>query len=203
MRKIALLCLASVLLTSCVGIDSRLTIRDNGSGVLSLSYRVAQVATDLGVATSGSRAIPLPVSRDDFDRSLKASNGKVRLTSFSRSENEKDITIRAELAFDSLDSLASLDAFKDAELRVSTEGSKQTLSQLIARAPEEPLNDETKQMIDTLFKGYDISFTVEAPRPIVSSTLGTLSTDKRVLTYKASVRDVLTTTNDLVLSLSW
>jgi hypothetical protein len=203
MRKIALLCLSTILLASCVGIDSRMTIHDNGSGILALTYKVSQLAADLGTSSSGKSAIPLPISRADFDRSLAAANGKVRLTQFSRTENEKDVTIHAELSFDSLEALAQLDAFKDAELKSTTNGSRRSLSQVVAKVPPEPLTEDTKRMIDSLFSGYDIALTVETPRPIQSSSLGTVSPDKRTLTYKASVRDVMTTTSDIVLELSW
>jgi hypothetical protein len=203
MRKIAILCLGSLLLVSCVGIDSRMTLRDNGSGTLTLTYRVSQLAADLGTSSTGRSVIPLPLSRQDFERSLAPSNGKVRLDSFSRSQNEKDISIKAEISFDSLEALANLDAFKDAQLQSTTDGARRTLRQVIARAPAEPLTDDTLRMIDSLFNGYDIAFTVETPRPIQSSTLGTISADKRSLSYKASVRDVMTTANDLVLDMAW
>ena len=102
MRKIVLLCLTLALLTSCIGIDSRLTIRDNGSGTLAAHLpRLAARREPRLSPRRASPSIPLPVSRADFERSLAASGGKVRLTRFDRSENEKDITIRAELAFDS------------------------------------------------------------------------------------------------------
>ena len=203
MRKIVILCSALALLTSCIGIDSRMTIRDNGSGTLTLTYRVSQLVTELGVSSTGRSAMPLPLSRADFDRALAATSGKVRLTSFDRSDNEKDITIRAQLAFDSVDALARIDAFRDADLKLAAQGSDRTFSQMVARAPRQPLTDDSKRMLDALFDGYDLSFTVEAPRPIKDATLGTLSPDKRSLTYKTSVKDALSTPRDLVLSASW
>jgi len=203
MRKLVVLCCALVLLTSCIGIDSRMTIRDNGSGTLSLTYRVSQLVTELGVSSTGRSAIPLPLSRTDFDRALAVTAGTVRLTSFDRSENEKDITIRAQLAFDSVDALAKIDAFHDADLKLASQGSDRTFSQLVARAPRQPLTDDSKRMLDALFDGYDLSFVLEAPRPIKDSSLGTLSADKRTLTYTTSVKDALSTARDLVLSASW
>ncbi len=203
MRKIVILCSALVLLTSCIGIDSRLTIRDNGSGTLSLTYHVSQLVTELGVSSTGRSAVPLPLSRADFDRALASAGGKVRLTAFDRSENQKDITIHAQLEFDSVDALASVDAFHDAELKWSAQGGQRTFSQLVARAPHEPLTDDSKRMLDALFQGYELSFVVDAPRPIKDSTLGTLSADKKTLTYTTSVKDALSTGHDLLLSVSW
>jgi hypothetical protein len=203
MRKIAIVCSLAALLTSCIGIDSRLTIRDNGSGTLVLTYRISQIVADLGVSSTGKSVVPLPVSQADFERSLSATGGKVRLTAFSRSENEKDITIHVELAFDSVDALAKVDAFQDAALTLSAQGSQRTFSQVVARAPQHPLSEDGKRMLETLFDGYDLSFVVEAPRPIQASSLGTLSTDKKTLTYKTSIRDAMTAARDLVMSAQW
>ncbi len=203
MRKIAALVVATVLLSSCVGIDSTLTLRDDGSGTLSLVYRVSQLVVDLGVSESGASAVPLPLTREDFQRSLAGAAGKVRLTRFDRSEDEKDVTIRADLAFDSFDALARVEAFQQAELKLSSEAGRQSFSQLIARAPQKPLSDQSMKMLDTLFSGYELRFTIKAPRPIQSSSIGTLSDDKKTLTWSAPVRDVVSSRTDLVLTAGW
>jgi hypothetical protein len=203
MRKIALLCLASLLMISCVGIDSRLTVKDNGSGTLSLTYRISQLVADLGISRSGEKAVPLPVSKEEFERSLARTDGKVRLTGFTRSENEKDVTIHAELSFDSLDALARVDAFRDADMKAGKDGTVSTFSQLVSHPAAEPVAEDTLRMIDALFDGYDLTFVLETPRPIRSAPLGTVSGDKRTLTYRTSIKDVMSATTDIVLSASW
>jgi hypothetical protein len=164
---------------------------------------VSQLVADLGDSSSGKGVIPLPLSRADFERSVAPTNGKVRLSRFDRSENEKDITIKAELAFDSLDALSQVEAFKDAELKAGAEGSQHSLSQLIARAPTEPVTEDTLRMLDAFFDGYGLTFTIATPQPIKSNTLGTLSADKKVLTYKTSIRDIVQSKSDVVLGVSW
>ncbi len=203
MRKIVILCIASVFIMSCVGIDSRMTIREDGSGTLALNYRVSQLVADLGTTSSEKGVVPLPLARADFERSLQASQGRVRLTKFERTENEKDISIRVELAFDSLDALAQVDAFRDANLKLSVDGSRRTFSQLIAHAPKQPVTEDSLQMIDAFFDGYDLTFVLEAPTPIQEFTLGSLSDDKRILTYTTSIRNLVRTQGDLVLSAGW
>lgn len=203
MRKIVILCAASVFLMSCVGIDSRMTIKEDGSGTLLLNYRVSQLVADLGTTTSEKGIVPLPLARVDFERSMQASQGTVRLTRFERTENEKDISIRAELSFDSIDALAKVDAFRDAELKLSASGARHSFSQLIAHAPAQPVTEDSLRMIDAFFDGYGLTFIIEAPQPIQEFTLGTLSSDKRVLTYTTSIKDVVRTTSDLVLSAGW
>jgi hypothetical protein len=203
MRKIVILCIASIFIMSCVGIDSRMTIKEDGSGTLLLSYRVSQLVADLGTTTSEKGIVPLPLARIDFERSLQATQGKVRVTRFERTENEKDISIRVELSFDSLDALARVDAFHDAELKLSADGTRHTFSQLIAHAPAQPVTEDSLRMIDAFFDGYGLTFVIEAPQPIQEFTLGTLSSDKRVLTYTTSIKDVVRTKSDLVLSAGW
>jgi hypothetical protein len=204
MQKAALLCaLALVVLSSCVGIDSNLSIRANGSGTLSLTYRVSQLIVNLGNPSDGRSVVPLPLSRSDFERSIQTTQGRVRLTRFDRSEDQKDITIRAELAFDSIDALSQMDAFQSAQIRSSTDGGTRTFSELIAKAPREPLTDDSLKMVDAFFGGYNLTFTIEAPQPIKTNNLGTLSADGRVLTYKTTIGDIVRTKNDIVLSLSW
>lgn len=203
MRKIVILCIASVLSMSCVGIDSKMTIKDDGSGTLLLSYRVSQLVADLGTTSSEKGIVPLPLAKADFERSLQSTQGKVRLTKFERTENEKDISINVELSFDSLDAIAQVDAFHDAELKLSTDGTRHTFSQLIARAPAQPVTEDSLRMIDAFFDGYALTFVIEAPQPIQEFTLGSLSGDKKVLTYTTSIKDVVRTKSDLVLSAGW
>ena len=203
MRKIAALLLASGLLVSCVGIDSKLTINDNGSGTLVLTYRISQLVIDLGVSTSTRGAVPLPISKEDFDRSLVNAKGKVRLTKFQRTENEQDVTIAAELSFDSVEALAQVDAFQDAQLKLAVDGSRKTFTEVIARAPAEPVSEDSLRMVDALFNGYGLTFIIQAPKAIQSLTLGTLAADKRVLSYSASIQEIMKTRGDIVLSVSW
>jgi hypothetical protein len=203
MRKIAVLCAASLFLISCVGIDSRLTVRDNGSGTLVLTYRVSQLIADLGISSSERGAIPLPLSKSDFERSLESSKSKVRLTRFNRTENEKDITISAELSFDSLEALSQVDAFRSQDVKVGTEGARHTFSELIGRAPGRPVSEDSLRMIDAFFTGYDLTFTIEVPQPIQQNSLGTLSDDRKVLTYSTSIKDLVRAKSDVILSIGW
>ena len=203
MRKIAILCIASVFIMSCVGIDSKMTVKEDGSGTLLLNYRVSQLVADLGATTSEKGIVPLPLARAEFERSLQAAQGKVRLTRFERTENEKDISIRVELSFDSIDALAQVDAFHDAQLKLSADGARHVFSQVVAHAPAQPVTEDSLRMIDAFFDGYGLTFVVNAPQPIQEFTFGSLSSDKRVLTYSVSIKDIVRTKSDLVLTVGW
>jgi hypothetical protein len=202
MRKIALLLAATLTLGSCIGIDSKLAIRSDGSGTLSLTYRVSQFVADLGRASAEHGPAPLPVSREDFERGLQGVGG-VTLKSFQRTADEKDITIRAEIAFDALESLAKVPAFRDAPPSLTESAGRHTFSQLVVKAPAEQISADTQQMVDAFFDGYAVTLRVQTPGPIQSSSAGTVSADKKELTYTASIKDLVSTKRDIVLTVTW
>jgi hypothetical protein len=202
MRRLCILSAALFLLCSCIGIDGKLVIRTDGSGTLDLSYRVSQIVTDIGRAGAQESPLPLPVTKEDFERGVGGVFG-VRLASFSRSENEKDISIHAVIGFDSVSALAQVAAFRDEAPSLTVSGGSHTYSQLIVKATSDQPSADTQAMLDALFSGYKVSLSVEAPAQIQTYTLGTLSPDKRTLSYSASVKDLVITTKDIVMSLSW
>jgi len=202
-RKIAPLLAACVLCASCVGVDSHLSVRPDGSGTLHLDYRVSRLVADLGTSTSDQGSVPLPLSRDDFQQAVAGTQGKVRLTHFDRSQNDKDILVHATLEFASLDALARVNAFRDAQLELTTTGSTHTFSQLVARSPSRPISADSLAMVDSFFGDYSLTFSIQTPSPITSSSLGTLSSDKRTLTYTTTVRDLLSATKDVTMTASW
>jgi hypothetical protein len=133
MRRLILILAAVLLLCSCIGVDSKMTIRSDGSGTLELTYRISQAVADLGRSGADKGPLPLPVTREDFERGIAGVQG-VTLKSISRTENETDITIRAVLGFDSVDSLAKAAAFRDAPPSVAVSGTLHNFSQRNSRS---------------------------------------------------------------------
>jgi hypothetical protein len=127
----------------------------------------------------------------------------VRLSSFSRSENEKDITVHVQLAFDNIDSLSRVAAFRGESLSLAVSGGRHTFTQLVAKAAAEEISPDSLQMLDTFFNGYTISLSFESPSPIQSFTLGLLSPDKKTITYTATVKELVTAKKDVVFSITW
>jgi hypothetical protein len=157
---------------------------------------------DLGSSGGEKIPLPLPVTREDFQRGLDGVTG-VELRSFTRSENEKDITIHAELSFNRIESLAQVAAFQDSAPIQSVAGSTHTITQMIAKAQAVEPTQDSLDMLDAFFSGYAISMTVVAPAPIHSHSLGDLSADKKTLTYSAPIKDLVTAKADVILTLSW
>jgi len=203
MRKIFTLLFAIACLSSCVDIESRLAIRRDGSGTLTLTYRISRQVADLGRTAGDAPSVPLPVEREDFVRALTGAQG-VSLASFRRSQDNDKVTISAVLAFTSLEALARIDAFRELEPRLEASGSRRTLSVLVAKAAEQPASEDSLKMIDEMFEGRAVTWIVQAPSRIQSSPPGArLSTDGRTLTWTSTMRELVQRTEDLILTMSW
>jgi hypothetical protein len=203
MRKILLLLVAVVFVASCVVLESRRTLRRDGSGTLALTYRVSRQLADLGRTAGEAPSVPLPVEREDFARAVNGVQG-VHLRSFRRTQDDENVTIRAELSFSSLEALARIDAFRELDLRLTSSGAQRSLSVLVAKAADQPVDDDSLRMIDDMFEGRAVTWIVEAPARITASPPGAmLSADGRTLTWTAGMRDLVNRTEDLVLTLGW
>jgi hypothetical protein len=197
-----LVCLCAVALCSCVGVDSRLTIRNDGSGTLTLDYRIARQAADFGRVSDESVRVPLPVEKADFLRAIDAAPG-VRLTRYRRRSDEEQVVIHAVLAFRRLEDLAGIPALRDAGLAFSATGSTRTLTQVVAGSPDAPATPESLAMIDSIFAGAAITVILSTPSPMTPGGVGTLSPDRRTLTWSATLGELARRTGSVVLSATW
>ncbi len=202
MRRLVLLAVCALLLCSCVGIDSALTIRADGSGTLAISYRVARALADLGKTDDALRTVPLPVERRDFEQALASAPG-VKLERYSMSVGDQDVTVRASLSFDRISSLARLGPLSASGLAVQESGGHGTFTDTLYRASQPAPDADALTMVDDLFQGYDVALELTAPAPITAHSVGTLSTNGRTLSWRATVPELLRGGKDVVLTASW
>jgi hypothetical protein len=102
--------LSVVLLSSCIGLSADIAIRRDGSGTITLEYRISPVLESLGKLDGNEDAPPLPVGRADFERTAARIEG-LRLRSYSAGEKDGEKTVKAALDFSNL---AALTIFLDA-----------------------------------------------------------------------------------------
>jgi hypothetical protein len=204
MKKLLLPILVVVvaLLSSCIGIESQITLQNDGSGTLLLNYRVSRLMKNLDVAKSDWH-LPLPVSREDFQRTVDSISG-LKLLSLAQREDERDVLIDARLAFTGVQAINSLGKEGQIELSLSNEGDLHVFRQQIYRGRGlEQISPESLQMIQTFFEGYELSYRVTAPAAIKRHSLGELSPDQRSVIYKTSVADLLKSGEKQVLEVDW
>lgn len=200
MRRILLVCLCAAALCSCVGVESRLAIRNDGSGTLTLDYRIARAVADFG--STSSQGAPLPVEKADFQRAIDGIPG-VRLSRYTRRAAEDFVVIHAVLTFRNIDDLARVPALRDAGLAFAESGDTHTLTQVVAGSPYTAPTPESLAMIDSLFAEAAVTVVLSTPSPMTPGTVGTLSPDRRTLTWNATLGELARRTGSVVLTATW
>ena len=202
MRRIILASLCAAVLCACVGVESRLAIGNDGSGTLSLDFRVPRDVAAYGRADSADLAVPLPVDRADFLRAIEGIPG-IRLTRYSRRVNDEQVAIHAVLAFRNLADLARVPGLRDAGFAFAESGGSHTLTQVVAGPPGAAPTPESLALIDTLAAGSAITVVLSTPSPMTPGSVGTLSADRRTLTWTGSLGDLARRTGSVVLRATW
>ena len=204
MRKCFLLAAvaAALLLSSCIGIESEIRIRQDGSGVLRLSYTVSQYIKNIDAGRS-EKQLPLPVNEEDFRRSAESIEG-LRLNNLEEREDEDNVYIQAELEFDNVEAVNALGKDGQIGITLETQGGTTTFRQLIYEAQQgQEITEESLEMIETFFEGYELVYKVTAPDEVRDHTLGELGSDGRTVTYTITVPEILKSTEPLVLEVVW
>lgn len=210
LRVSAPMLLTLVLLFSCIGIDSTINFNKDGSGVLLLEYRVSRELADLG-GLEGD--VPFPVTEEDFHFSLKGKDG-LKLRKYRRKMDEVDVTVRVEIAFDSIETLSTLESFQDMPMRLTKQDGEFVFQQKIVEARIEPAQTDRssekdepaipdEELLAPLFEGYEMSFTVQAPSRITYHSLGELAKNEKGVTYAIPLAELNVQTDALVLTVKW
>jgi hypothetical protein len=193
-KRLLLPALFAAALSSCIGVQSQISLGRDGSGTLRLSYRISQFLRE-------SQDLPLPVSREDFQRAVAAAPG-LRLEALSQREDEQDVTIEARIGFDRVEALNALGD----RLGLSyseQEGGRVFRQRLYPGQPPEGISAESLKLAETFFQGYEVSLELSSPAPILSHSLGTVSEDKRSLRYQTTILELLKQKDEVTLEVTW
>ncbi len=202
MKRWFILILTVVLLSSCIGIESEILLRQDGTGVLTLSYQISQFMKNIDVGREEKR-LPLPVNKEEFVRTAEGIEG-LRLTDIDEREDEENVYIRAKLEFDSVDAVNALGRPGEIGISLENRGDTNTFRQVIFAGQEgEEITEDSLEMVETFFQGYDLVFAITVPTDVKSYSLGDLSADGRTVTYAITVPEILKRSEPLVLEVVW
>ncbi|MCL1955467.1 MAG: hypothetical protein FWF61_06040 [Brevinematales bacterium] len=88
-----------LIFNSCIGLSMDIQMRKDGSGKISMEYRVSKKAEAIGKFDGNENWPIVPVGRADFERSI-ARIPDIRIASFSSSERQPDVITDVTLEFD-------------------------------------------------------------------------------------------------------
>lgn len=215
-RNLAGVVAAALLLSSCIGFDSRVTFKGDGSGSLRIEYRLSKEFWDLD-KQSGSQ-LPVIVDEQELRQALAQAKG-LELVALNRREDEKDVFVTAEIRFDRIEALAATEAFDDMPMSLERAGDDFVFRQTVTAADEEqpapapgaPQADpqaaaadkEIEEMFAGVLKGYEVALAVNAPRPIKSHSAGELSADRKSVSWRLPLDRLMEIPRGTVLTVTW
>ena len=199
-----------VLLNSCLGASADITLRADGSGKITLEYRVSQMLESIGRLDGNERWPAIPVGKADFERSLARIPG-LRMKSFKASGagHGADLVTKATLEFkDNGALLAFLDSTGGHASLIQDNG-KNTL-RLVFADPSAGINDEDLlSLLREISAGYEICFSLSAPgganlsvSPASFSAARLVSQGKKV-SFAIGLGDLLGLKDGLAVEIVW
>lgn len=206
-KKVSIIALLGILvlsLSSCLGVNSNVTIRQNGSGTIQLEYRLSRMFEALGKLDGNEKQLPLPVSRTDFERTISRVPG-LQLTSYATSQDQKDILIKAELSFANLDALTGFLDASGQSVRLANEGGNRAMGLVLVRGIKN-VDKDLENLVRTVFAGYTIDMRFNLPSTPTVSTVGKIGQSAVTGTtarYTSPVTDLVLSPEPVELRLSW
>jgi hypothetical protein len=192
------------LVSSCISIDTKLTIEEDGSGKVELNYSVSRMVTNLGKLDEEDDFLPLPLTEKDFLATAAMIQG-LEVESFKIEENEEGVDINVLLSFDTIEALSQLIALEEEEPSVTlvSEGGRKKFSYIIYRLPEEPINEDSLQMINTFFARDYLAFELIPPDSVLSVNSGEISENGKSARFRIDLTELYNRNTDVIWEVQW
>jgi hypothetical protein len=205
MRKsiFALICciILGLTLAGCIDVESDMTVHNDGSGSMTLVYRISPVMKRMGQMGDVVNPIPLPVYKEDFEALLINQKGIIMKSHSVKEENDGTIVTAS---FDFTD-VKALSLLGEDENSFSLKKTGETM-EFIQRLPSggaDGIDSETLEMLKSYCLDNYFLYTIHTPTPITEYSLGKLGGNKKYLEYKVGIVELLTAKDGLVLSVKW
>jgi hypothetical protein len=161
--------LLSLMLSSCFGASSSILFNRDGSGTITMDLRLLSELDALGRLDGNASMPPLPIGREDFERTVSRVPG-LDLQSWSESE-EKDGAekrIQAKLAFDRPQTLITF--LGGGAAYTEREGERRLSIALGSGAVDE--TNPLSATLQTAFAGYQLEWSFNLPEDGSLKVLG-------------------------------
>jgi hypothetical protein len=144
---------------SCIGVSANITIRKNGSGFITLEYRISDELESLGKLDGNARWPPVPAGRADFERTV-ARIPSMRISSFSSKRRDGDLINRVKLHFGDTGALLKfLDALGTGASLARENG--RNLLALDFGGGEGPVESALAELATEMLAGYSLSLAID------------------------------------------
>jgi len=200
MKHVLVLLGVIVLLSACLDVDTTIDVRRDGSGTVDIRYVIDEELYHLGVFDDSDTALPIPISRSDFEAAAAGVEG-LRLRRYRMHQDAGLIQVEARLAFDSAAGLSRWYGGGAESITLKENGDGWVWSQLIAPGSGDlgPAGDAFAESLD----GYNVRFELHPPEKINAANIGTVSDDGRTVVLEYSLREIASTTEEIRWVVEW
>ncbi|MDR2923132.1 MAG: hypothetical protein LBU85_07315 [Treponema sp.] len=211
--RIALLCAAAVVLNSCLGVRAGIVIKADGSGKLSLEYRVSQELESLGRLDGNESRPAVPVGKADFERTAARIPGLMLSQYSSRdvpnSSGGRDLVTKVTLDFkDSGALLAFLDGAGSSAALVE-DGSGKLLRLVFLEPSGGVTNPDLLSLLREISGAYELDLSFSLPKNADITTIpasipaAKLVSNGKKASFSIGMGDLLSLNEGLVLEIRW
>jgi hypothetical protein len=160
--KIYLAALTAFMLTACLGMESEIDIKQNGSGTVNMTYRISNELFSMGALPGNENYPPVPAGREDFERTFNRIPG-MEMTSYAEKADARDRIFLIKASFDNLDALVK---FLDAQGKQASLEHKdgKTILSIKFDIDGKALNPDMAPILPIIFESYFFDFTLSLPR---------------------------------------
>ena len=206
------LLLAVLTFTSCIGMNAEIVMRSNGSGRITLEYRVSQMLESLGRLDGNENWPAIPVGRGDFERAVARIPG-LRLVSHSSRDvpgaaGGRDLLTTVVLDFQNPAVLLAVLDNTLAGASFVRENGRNFLRLTLRDASDDTIDADLLSLFREFSEGYTISISLRAPNNaslavMPPSAPGERSSSGRNASFSIGTGDLFSFEEGLSLEFGW
>lgn len=194
-----ILIVLSISLISCIEVDSLIDIKEDGTGVWNLQYRLSQEASFItpGLEFSGFNYFP---QNEDELRKRTSEIAGLELLQVSAKETYEFIEYSIEMSFLNTDNIESFFTNYAENSLVEINSEEDGVFRLTIENPyRSEINQDTLKLLSALYSSKTFNIVVVFPGIVINSSTGILSENPRMAAYEMKIIDALT----MVEPVSW
>ena len=196
----ALFLFAAFFLSGCVDLKADLVFSPDGSGRMSVDYRVDRAVAALEKTSGGADALPLPLEKAALDQRVRSTPGVSR-NRWSREDLKDEIHILAEFGFSDPASFARFLDPNGKRVSYKTVDRVREFGIVLASGSRPP--DDAAAWVDLSYEKDSVDLSVTLPDRALSVSAGTLSASGTTVRYSIPTSEILKSPNALTWTIRW
>jgi len=215
-KLLSLFLLLSLLfsLNSCVGLSMDIKMRKDGSGKITVDCRYSRTLESLGKLDGNEDMPTLPIGREDLEKTIGRIDG-LRLSSFSKSEDSKDVIFNYTLEYDNIEALLSYLDPSGTKVSLNRKNQSGGFNLIFNEPSDDKYDQNVLDIMRVMFDGYDfaLSFSAEGNSKLSLTdgegnemsppdTVKVVSSGKKV-SLSSNIMELVTITEGLGVNISW